>query len=122
MTSLFDRLGGDAAIHRAVDDFYVRVLADERIRHFFEGVDMTRQRAHQFRFLKVAFGGAPAYSGRSLRAAHGPLVERMGLNDSHFDAVVENLGQVLAGLGVAPALIAEVAAVAEGVRGDVLGR
>jgi hemoglobin len=44
------------------------------------------------------------------------------LNDSHFDAVVELLGGTLAELGVAPALIGQVAAIAESTRADVLGR
>lgn len=45
---------------------------------------------------------------------------RFGLDDSHFDAVVEHLAATLTQLGVAPGLINEVAAVAESVRPDVL--
>ena len=57
MTSLFERLGGDAAVDAAVVRFYEIVLADDRIRHFFDGVDMARQTLHQKLFLKYAFGG-----------------------------------------------------------------
>ena len=53
--------------------------------------------------------------------AHSRLVEQ-GLDDSHFDAVLENLGATLKSLGVADAHIAEAAGVAESVRDDVLGR
>jgi hemoglobin len=45
-----------------------------------------------------------------------------GLNDGHFDAVIENLAATLRELGIADGLIAQVAAIAESVRGDVLGR
>jgi len=119
---LFERLGGEPAIEAAVDAFYAKVLADPRIKHFFAGVDMDRQRRHQKMFLSYAFGGAPGYDGRGMRAAHQRLVDDMGLDDSHFDAVVENLGQTLTELGVAAELIGEVAGIAESIRGDVLGR
>jgi hemoglobin len=56
-----------------------------------------------------------------MRDAHAHLVKQ-GLNDSHFDAVVENLGATLKELGVADALIQEAAAIAESTRKDVLGR
>jgi len=122
MSTLFQKLGGKEAVEAAVDRFYTRVLADERIRHFFDGVDMERQRQHQKLFLTYAFGGAPNYPGRSMREAHRHLVEKMGLNDSHFDAVVEDLALTLEEMGVESALIQEVAAIAESVRADVLNR
>ncbi len=120
--SLYQKLGGMPAVNLAVDKFYDKVLADGRIKHFFAGVDMDRMRDHQKKFLTFAFGGTTAYDGRNMREAHVRLVEQMGLDDSHFDAVVENLGAVLSELGVAPELIGEVAGVAESVRDDVLCR
>ena len=120
MTTLYEKLGGEAAINAAVDLFYNKVLADDRINHFFSDTDMTRQRGHQKMFLSFAFGGMPDYSGKGMREAHAPLVERMGLNDSHFDAVVEHLAVSLSELGVKDELIGEVTAVAESIRADVL--
>ena len=38
--SLYERIGGEAAVNAAVDIFYRKVLADDRISHFFETVDM----------------------------------------------------------------------------------
>jgi hemoglobin len=52
---------------------------------------------------------------------HAHLVER-GIDDSHVDAVIENLGATLAELGVSQADIAEVAQIANSVRNDVLSR
>ncbi|CAN7463356.1 group 1 truncated hemoglobin [Trinickia sp. LjRoot230] len=121
MTSLFDKLGGDAALDIAVDKFYVRVLADKRINHFFHGVDMPRLRQHQKAFLAFAFGGSSGYDSRGLRFAHGRLAD-LGLNDSHFDAVIENLSMTLSELGIRNELIDEVKLVAESVRLDVLNR
>ncbi|MEQ6341241.1 MAG: group 1 truncated hemoglobin [Gammaproteobacteria bacterium] len=120
-TSLFEKLGGDAAVDAAVDIFYRKVLNDDRISSFFEGVDMDKQAAKQKAFLTMAFGGPHNYTGKDMRAAHAPLVER-GLNDSHFDAVAEHLQATLKELNVPAELIAEVMAIAGSTRNDVLCR
>ena len=119
--SLFQQLGGEAAVNAAVDIFYRKVLNDDRINRFFEGVDMDKQAAKQKAFLTMAFGGPHNYTGQDMRKGHAHLVKQ-GLNDSHFDAVVENLGCTLKELGVADNLIGQVAAIAETTRNDVLGR
>ena len=117
--SLYDRIGGEAAVNAAVDIFYRKVLADDRINQFFEGVDMEKQAAKQKAFLTMAFGGPNNYTGEDMRKGHAHLVEK-GLNDSHVDVIIELLGETLKELGVSDDLIAEVAAIAESVRGDVL--
>lgn len=122
MSTLYERIGGEAAVDAAVDKFYEKVLADERIKHFFIDVDMVKQREHQKRFLTYAFGGAPSYSGRTMQSAHKTLVEEKGLSDMHFDAVAEHLSATLKELGVADELIAEVAVIAESTRNGVLNR
>ncbi len=119
--SLFEQLGGEAAVNAAVDIFYRKVLNDGRINRFFEGVDMDKQAAKQKAFLTMAFGGPHNYTGLDMRKGHAHLVKQ-GLNDSHVDAVVEDLGATLKELGVADNLIAQVAAIAESTRDDVLGR
>jgi len=119
--SLFDRLGRKAAVDAAVEIFYQKVLADDRIRHFFAGVDLAEQRNKQKRFLAYAFGAPTRYTGRSLRQAHQPLVAR-GLDDPHFDAVAGHLAATLAELRVPPELSDEVMAIAASTRKDVLGR
>jgi len=119
--ALFEKIGGEAAVNAAVDIFYRKVLADDRINRFFEGVDMDAQAAKQKAFLTMAFGGPNNYTGKDMREGHAHLVKD-GLNDSHFDAVVENLGATLKELGVADDLIVQVAAVAETTRNDVLGK
>ena len=121
MATLFERLGGKPAVDAAVDRFYEKVLKDDRIRHFFDGVDLARQRNKQKAFLSFAFGGPQNYSGKTMRDGHAHLVRR-GLNDGHVDAVIENLGSTLREMGVADDLIREVAAIAESTRHDVLGR
>jgi hemoglobin len=119
--SLYEQLGGTPAIEAAVDIFYRKVLMDNRIKHFFDSVDMDKQIAKQKAFLTYAFGGPNNYTGRDLRNGHAHL-KAQGLDDGHFDAVVELLGQTLRELGVSDESIGQVAAIAESTRNDVLSR
>jgi hemoglobin len=120
-TSLYEQLGGEPAVDAAVDIFYRKVLSDDRISSFFDDVDMDRQIAKQKAFLTMAFGGSHHYTGADMRNGHQRLVAR-GLNGTHFNVVVELLGQTLGELGVALPLIAQVAAIAESTRNEVLNR
>lgn len=121
MATLYERLGGEAAVNAAVDIFYRKMLGDKRVSGFFDTTDMERQAAKQKAFLTMAFGGPNKYTGKDMREGHKHLVAR-GLNSSHVDVVIEHLGNTLKELGAAPADIAEVAAIAEGARKDVLNQ
>ncbi len=114
--TLYDQIGGKDAVNAAVDLFYDKILADDRIKHFFDNVDMPRQRAHQKAFLTFAFGGAPSYEGKSLRDAHSHL----DLNEGHFTAVAENLQATLQDLNVPEELIGQVMTIAASTHDDVL--
>ena len=118
MTTLYERIGGETAVDKAVDIFYEKVLADERINSFFENIDMFAQARKQKAFLTMVFGGPNDYTGEDMRNAHAG----MGLNDEHFNAVVEDLAATLSELGVGDGDIQEVANIAESVRDDVLNR
>lgn len=121
MSTLFERLGGAPAMQAAVDDFYRRMLSDDRVAEFFDDVDMDGQIAKQRGFLTFVTGGPNEYTGRDMRDGHKALVAR-GINDTHVDVVIEHLGATLKDLGAADADIAEVAALANSVRDDVLNR
>ena len=117
-SSLYERIGGEAAVDAAVDLFYRKVLTDDRISHYFDSVDMDRQRSKQKAFLTFAFGGPNAYSGKDMRAAHG----KMHLTEADFNAVMENLGATLKELNVPDELIGEAAGIAMSVKDDVLNK
>lgn len=114
--SLYDRIGGKPALEAAVDRFYERVLADERIRHFFRSVDMDDQRNKQKRFLAYVFGANETWGGKSMRDAHA----HMKLTDEHFTAVAGHLQGTLQELGVPAELIGEVMTIAASTHDDVL--
>ncbi len=119
--SLYTDIGGEPAVNAAVDIFYRKVLKDDRINRFFSNVDMEKQAAKQKAFLTMAFGGPHNYTGEDMRRGHAHLVAQ-GLNDTHFDAVMEHIGATLTELKVPANLIAQAAAIAESTRKDVLGK
>ena len=118
--SLYERLGGQAAVSAAVDLFYAKVLDDDLLRPFFDGVDMNRQKGKQRTFLTYAFVGSVKYTGKDMREAHAQLVED-GLDEEHFQAVATHLTSTLVELDVPEELIAEVLAIAASTHDDVLG-
>ncbi len=118
--TLFERIGGEAAVNAAVDIFYRKVLSDDSISQFFEDTDMDEQITKQKSFLTMAFGGPNKYTGADMRKAHAPLVEK-GLNEAHFGAVAGHLQATLEELGVATKLVNEVMAIAASTHDDVLG-
>ncbi|CCI17414.1 Group 1 truncated hemoglobin glbN [Microcystis aeruginosa PCC 9807] len=124
MKTLYEKLGGAAAVDLAVEKFYEKVLADERVQRFFAPTDMQQQKQYQKAFMTYAFGGAEQWNGRPMRDAHKELVAEMGLTDSHFDAIAEDLVATLVELEVTQALIDEVVQIVGSVthRNDVLNR
>lgn len=89
--TLYDRLGGEDAIAAVVDEFYERMIADERVAHFFEDVDMQRQRAHQTQFLSAVTGGPVEYTGQEMAAAH----DHLDIDRDEFDVVAMHLAETL---------------------------
>lgn len=119
--SLYERLGGQAAVNAAVDSFYRKVLTDDRVNYFFDDVDMEKQINKQKGFLTMVFGGPNHYTGKDMREGHRHLLQK-GLNDTHVDVIIELLGSTLKELGASDEDISEVAAIANSVRDDVLDR
>jgi hemoglobin len=117
--SLYEKLGGKAALDAAVDRFYVKILADPRINHFFEDINMHRQIRKQKEFLAAAFGGPIPWTGKDLRKAHAHIE---GLNETHFAAVAEHLQKTLEELNVKKELIDQVMAIVASVKDQVLHR
>ena len=119
--TLYDKIGGAAAVDAAVDVFYRKVLNDYRINRFFDDIDMDVQAVKQKAFFTMAFGGPNNYTGTDMRNAHARLV-KMGLNNEHFNIVMEHLGATMKELNVPSELIAQAAAIAESTRNDILGK
>lgn len=102
--SIYQQIGGHAAVEAAVDDFYRRVLADPLLVPYFEGIDVRRLAAHQRDFLIAALQGPERYDGRAMRQAHDGL----GVTDDAFTRVLRHLVDALARLGVPTLTVAAI--------------
>jgi hemoglobin len=89
--SLFDRLGGQAAVSAVVDEFAGIVLKDERINKKFAKSDANRLVTNLKAFVCKATGGPCEYTGRDMKTAH----KNMGVTEGEFNALVEDLVKAL---------------------------
>jgi hemoglobin len=120
-SSLYERLGGEAAITATVGMFYDRIMGDPKLSPFFEDLDMDKQINKQIAFMTMAFGGPHEYTGRDLRTAHARLLNR-GLGEQHFAAVAGHLQATLETLSVPAPLIAEVMGIVGSTKAEVLNQ
>jgi len=116
--SLYQQIGGAAALNAAVDLFYVKVLADERVNHFFEDVNMTTQHRKQKAFLAAALGAPVPWTGKDMRAAHANL----DIHEADFNAIAENLQATLTELKLDEKLVTRIMAIVASTKDDVLNR
>lgn len=108
--TLYERLGGRDAISAVVEEFYDRVLDDQRVEHFFEDTDVSALRAHQTQFLASVTGGPVEYDGADLSTAHAHL----DIGGRDFEIIATHLDESLASFDVPESEREEVvAAVAE---------
>jgi hemoglobin len=94
--TLFDRLGGRAAITAVVDDFYDRLTRDPRVLHQFAEERLPSLRAAQVTWLTTAFGGAPGQPMADLEAAHRDV----DITHDQVTAVLTHLEAALGDAGV----------------------
>ena len=119
--TLFERIGGNAAVIATVTKLYDKILSDEKLIPFFEHIDVEALRRSQYEFIRTSFGAPFSYGGKALRAAHAGLVKQ-GMSAIHFDAVMGHLDKTLHELDVPPNLIMEVMLIVDSSRDEVLGR
>jgi hemoglobin len=103
-TTVYDRIGGHEAIEAVVDDFYVRVLADAQLAHFFTGTNMNRLKGKQVEFFAAALGGPEPYTGAPMKQVH----QGRGITMHHFSLVAGHLADALAAGGVSAATVTEI--------------
>jgi hemoglobin len=97
--SLFERLGGSAAIKAVVEDFRDRCGGDSRINAKFARTDMARLTSMLIDQVSEASGGTAKYTGRDMKTAHAD----MGVTTGEFNALVEDLVATLNKFGVGKA-------------------
>jgi hemoglobin len=87
--SLYERLGGKAAIAAMVDDAIGNIAADPRINRRFGRADAHHLKNNLVDLLCLRAGGPCIYKGRNMADAH----EAMHIRDDEFDALVEDIAK-----------------------------
>jgi hemoglobin len=118
---LYDLIGGKMTIWTATESFYRRVLADDRVSHFFENTDIAHLRARQSMFLSMLLGGRIDYTGKDITVAHAGVREQ-GLNDAHFDTFLNHFRAALEEVGVKADKVEKVMKLLESKHNAVLNR
>jgi hemoglobin len=114
--SVYQAIGGRAALTAAVDDFYGRLLADPVLGPLFPGGVGPRHRAYVITILGEALGGPERYRGPDIATAHRGL----SITDSHFDLAAGHLYATLDGLGVPRHLSDHIVGIVAGLRPAVV--
>lgn len=104
--SIYEQIGGGAAIEAVVEDFYVRVLADDELAGFFTGTNMARLKGKQAEFFGAALGGPEPYTGAPMRQVH----QGRGITMHHFNLVAGHLSDSLSAAGVPEELVGQIIA------------
>ena len=115
--SLYDRLGGRAAIMAVVDQLIDNVRADRRISGFFAKTDTGHLKAGLVDQICAASGGPCRYAGMDMRAAHAGR----HITDADFDALVEDLVAALDHFNVPPREKTELLGLLAPMRKDIVG-
>jgi hemoglobin len=116
--SLYDRLGGKAAIQAVVDDFIGNVAADGRINQRFAGANIPRLKTMLVDQICEATGGPCKYTGKSMKAAHAG----MRITDAEFNALVEDLVKSLDKFKVGAPEKSELLGALGGMKGDIVNQ
>ena len=105
MTStVFERVGGVAAVRQIVTAFYGRVLDHPALAHHFDSVDLRTLMSHQTIFLTYAMRGAATFADERLEHTHAAL----GVTPAEFRDMTDLLRATLAEFDLAPGDVEEV--------------
>ncbi len=125
--SLYQRLGGEAAITAVVDDFVNNSAGDPNVNFTRkgEGKEWTATPEGVARLKKLlveqigeATGGPQKYSGRDMKTAH----KGMNITEAQFNALAAQLVMSLKKFKVADADAAELVAIVTSMKGDIVGQ
>ena len=122
-STLYDRLGGVYSIASVVDDFVDRIMSDPRL----NANSLVREAHHRvppagFKYLVTemvcwATGVPQKYTGRSMADSHAHLK----ITAEEWEAFLDDFQQTLDGFGVPAREQAELKAIVNSTRSDIVG-
>lgn len=83
----FDAFGGKPGLVAIMDDFMINLLADQRMRPFFEDADRDHIKKELVDQFCVILDGPCTYTGKDMEKVH----RKLGINRANFNALVEDL-------------------------------
>jgi len=116
--SLYHKIGGQAAMDAAIKLFYKKMLADEKVSHFFDDVDMKQQHKKQKAFISAALGSPKPWTGRNMRRAHRDVE----ISEEDFGVVAGHLQATLEELKVKKELVGEIMKIVGSTKDDVMNK
>ncbi len=123
--SLYERLGGEAAIAAVVDEFVGRAAGDPKVNFTRQGTSMAweasaknvaRLKSLLVQFIGMATGGPQKYQGRGMKEVHAG----MRITDAEFDALAGDLQASLVHFKVPWAEQEELLAIVGTTRGEIV--
>jgi hemoglobin len=122
VVTLWDKLGGEPAVTKVVDEFVVLAAEDPKI-NFTRGdkIKLNEEQVGQLKKSLVAFvsqasGGPIKYTGKSMKEVH----KDMEITNAEFDATKDVLKTVLEKNGVKEPEVNAVLGAVEGTRKDIV--
>lgn len=85
--STYKDFGEKPGLVKVVDDMMINLLADERLKPFFEKVEQVNFKAKLVEQFCVELDGPCEYTGQNMKRAH----KGQDINSAHFYALVEAL-------------------------------
>ena len=118
--NLYERLGGIYSIATVVDDLIDRVMADQRL-NANPLVDEPHHKVPGFKYLVTemlcwAAGGPQKNTGKDMLSSH----RHLRITPGEWDAFMDDVAQTLDKFAVPPTERAEVVAIVEGTRADIV--
>lgn len=101
-STLTEKLGGSGAIQATIQALYSRLVQDPLTIIFFQDADIAALSVHLYFFLKYITDGRATPEDRLdliVRQHHQHLFQK-GLNERHFDRLVEHLVITLKGFNI----------------------
>lgn len=116
--TLYSQLGEKAGITKVIDTFVGNVSKDSRINGMFAATNIPRLKMLLVDQVCEASGGPCKYTGRDMKSSHAG----MGVNRTHFNALVEDLQAALSAEGVPFGVQNELLAVLAPMYRDIITR
>ncbi|WP_067480971.1 group I truncated hemoglobin [Nocardia amamiensis] len=117
MSTIYEKIGGTEALETVVEDFYVRVLADDQLAEFFTGINMSRLKGRQVEFFATALGGPDPYAGAPMRRVH----QGRGITMHHFERVTTHLTASLTAACVPDETVQQILDIVATLAPDIVG-